>query len=174
MAQPFIGEIRVVGFNFAPAGWALCNGQLLSISQNTALFSLLGTAYGGDGRTTFGLPNLQGRAALCQGQGNGLSPYVLGQVGGSEYSTLNFTQMPMHNHGGALNCSAGNPRGNVKSPADMVPAGGASVQVNWVGAPGPNMAPTGNAGNSQPHENRQPFLVLNYVIAVAGIFPQRP
>jgi microcystin-dependent protein len=168
MSEPFIGEIRIVGFNFAPQGWALCNGQLLAISQNTALFSLLGTFYGGDGQSSFALPNLQSRVPVHQGTGTGLSPYVLGQVGGAESITLTAAQMPKHAH--ALNAvttahTSGLPTGHLLS------GNGA------YGNPPPNTqldkSAVGGQGGSQAHENRPPFLVLNFIIALQGIYPAR-
>lgn len=172
MSNPFIGEIRMVGFNFAPAGWALCNGQLLSISQNTALFSLLGTTYGGDGISTFALPNLQSRVPIHFGQGNGLSPYVLGQAGGAETVTLLTSQMPIHNHG--VNCNTGG--GTQASPAGGFPAvesTGTSLDYAASSNGAMNPAMTGNTGSGQPHSNIQPYLSVNFVIALQGIFPSR-
>ena len=165
--DPFVGEIRVVGFNFAPIGWALCNGQLLPISQNTALFSLLGTTYGGDGRTTFALPNLQGRAAMHPGQGGGLTPRSLGESGGAETESLSLAEMPMHNH--ALSAASGSATTGTPSGANSLAAG----TVNTYGAAN-NMLPMGEVvGGSQPHNNMQPYQVLNYVIALQGVFPPR-
>lgn len=170
MSEPFIGEIRMVGFNFAPRGWALCNGQLLSIAQNTALFSLLGTTYGGNGQTTFALPDLRGRVPLHFGQAPGLSPYQIGQAGGSETVTLLLPQIPAHNHGLlASNSEADNatPDGRLLAQAREVTytSGTANTQMNPQA-----IAPT---GGSQPHPNLQPYLTINFVIAVQGIFPSR-
>lgn len=170
--DPFIGEIRMFGGNFAPKGWAFCNGQLLSISQNTALFSLLGTTYGGNGTTTFGLPDLRGRAPLHWGQGPGLSPYAQGEQGGQEQSTLIANQMPTHSH--AANAASGG--GNVTGPSGAVWA--ASTQRDTLysnGGPGATMSPAaiGNAGGNQPHENRQPYLTVSFIIALEGIYPPR-
>lgn len=180
MAEPFLGEIRMVGWNFAANGWALCNGQLLSISQNTALFSLLGTTYGGDGIQTFALPNLQGRVPIHQGNGAGLSPYVIGEVAGAENVTLLVNQMPAHNHLVAVS----NQVGSVADPTNAILAQGNSgsgrspvVVSDYV----PAVPPTGtlspvsisNAGGNQPHSNIQPFLCVNFIIALQGIFPSR-
>lgn len=173
MSEPFIGEIRVFGFNFAPRGWALCDGQLLPIAQNTALFSLLGTIYGGDGRTTFALPDLRGRAALHQGNGPGLSPRAIGQRSGSETNTLSVNQLPSHTHqvrafGGPGNANTA--PGNVWSND----AGNQSATYNS-GAANANMGSSAlaNTGGNQAVNNMQPFLVVNYCIALTGIFPSR-
>jgi microcystin-dependent protein len=171
----FIAEIRMFGCNFAPNGWALCAGQLLAIRSNTALFSLLGVNYGGDGITTFGLPNLQGQAALGQGQGPGLSPYVIGETVGSSTVTLIQGELAIHAHG--VNCStdaAANP-----SPAGNVLAAGAdrSAAVYSDGSTGSvvpmNPAQIGFSGNNIPHNNMSPYQVVNYCIALQGIFPSR-
>lgn len=172
MSDQYLGEIRMVGFNFAPQGWALCNGQLLSISQNTALFSLLGTYYGGDGVTTFALPNLQSRVAIHQGQGQGLSPYVLGQNGGTENVTLTQQQMPQHNH---TIGTFGGP-GNTTHPPGTVMASGTSDKVYTSSSPdGSTLNPgaVSQAGGSQPHSNIQPYLCITFVIALQGIYPSR-
>lgn len=169
--DPFLGEIALVGFNFAPVGWAMCNGQLLPISQNVALFSLLGTFYGGDGVNTFALPDLRGRMAIHSGQGPGLSSYVQGQLGGTEVVTLTAAQMPQHTH--QLTGSSSN--GTSNSPVNAVPA----VQANGVpvysATPNANLSPNaiGLAGGNLPHSNLQPYLSLNYIIALQGIFPSR-
>ena len=178
MADPFIGEIRMVGFSFNPRGWALCNGQLMSIAQNTALFSLLGTTFGGDGVQTFGLPDLRGRVPLHQGSGPGLSTYVLGQLAGTENVTLLSTQMPQHTH--LVNCQTAT--GSVTAPAANYPAGnqvnrdtGVAVDTTYDPATNGTMNPAviGIAGGSQPHANIQPYLCVNFVIALVGIFPSR-
>lgn len=171
MASPFLGEIRMVGFNFAPYGWALCNGQLMSIQQNTALFSLLGTFYGGNGTSTFALPNLQGYVPIHQGQARSGTIYTIGEISGTESITLLQNDLPAHNHGGAFQTAAGGSRGNVKSPAGHVLAGHETVNV-WNPASNTQMAPL-IYGQNLPHENRQPFLVVNFVIALNGIFPSR-
>ena len=171
MADTFVAEIRMVGFNFAPRGWATCDGQIISIAQNTALFSLLGTTYGGDGRTTFGLPNLQGRSPLQPGQGPGLSFYSLGETTGESNVTLLQSEIPQHNHTfGALNavCDTNSPSGSV--PARVI---GETPYVN--AAPNTILAPSlAPAGGSQPHNNQMPYLVVNFCIAMQGVFPQRP
>jgi microcystin-dependent protein len=172
MSNPFLGEIRMVGFNFAPTGWALCNGQLLSISQNTALFSLLGTQFGGDGISTFALPNLQSRVPIHAGQGPGLSPYVVGQAGGSESVALTASQMPVHNHG--VNCSTSG--GTQASPANGYPAvesTGTSSDYATSANGTMNPAAIGNAGSGLAHANIQPYLCVNFIIALSGIFPAR-
>jgi microcystin-dependent protein len=184
MSEPFIGEIRAFGFNFAPRGWAMCNGQLLSIAQNTALFSLLGTTYGGNGQTTFALPNLQGRVPLHFGQGPGLSPYALGEVTGVENTTLLVTQMPAHTHSAVVTVSASDVAG-----AGTTAAGNLIGVPNSAGDNFPFYAPAGSAvsplasasasaqigvsGSSQPVSVIQPVLALNYCIALEGIFPSR-
>jgi microcystin-dependent protein len=167
MSEPFLGQLALVGFNFAPKGWALCQGQLMAIAQNTALFSLLGTTYGGDGTTTFGLPDLRGRAALGFGQGPGLGNYSQGQTGGVENVTLAITQMPQHSH--TVGCfvgdpSTGSPAGQVLANADIYSATANNVM---------NPSTIGVAGGSQPHNNMPPFLTLNWVIALEGIYPSR-
>jgi microcystin-dependent protein len=176
MSDQFVAEIRIFGFNFPPTGWALCNGQLMPISQNTALFSLLGTTYGGDGISTFGLPNLQGSAPLQQGQGAGLSNYYLGQVGGETAVSLLTTEIPSHNHTtGCLN-GAGiltSPAGNVWASAKV----GKQAENRYAAAPGagPAMAPNAiaPAGGGLSHNNMPPYLVMNFCIALQGIFPPR-
>jgi microcystin-dependent protein len=169
--EPFIGEIKQVGFNFAPRGYATCDGQLLSIEANMALFSLLGVTYGGDGRTTFGLPDLRGRVPIHQGQGPGLSNYVMGERSGAETHTLNQTEMPAHNHGSPASATA-----SATAPTtSLAPASPKLGEATWpgFGANNSSSAPTGLAGGSQPHNNMQPYLVINYVIALEGIFPSR-
>lgn len=176
MADPFVAEIRIFGFNFAPRGWAFCNGQLLPIAQNTALFSLIGTYYGGDGKSSFGLPNLQGSFAMHQGQGPGLSRRDLGETGGSANVTLLPGQMPGHSHQLRATASAGSasPAGNAMSPA--LTSASTAVNVYRNGANKVAMAPdaVAAAGGSQPHNNRQPYLALNFCIALQGVFPPRP
>jgi microcystin-dependent protein len=170
MSDPFVGEIRTFGFNFAPQGWAMCNGQLLSISQNTALFSLLGTNYGGDGRSTFALPNLQSRVPIHQGQGAGLSPYVIGTAGGVESVSLTGSQGASHGHligasGG--DATAGRPGGAVLArTADEIY--GASPDGTTL-----NATTVQPSAGGTPHNNIQPYLVLNFCIALFGIFPSR-
>ena len=174
MADPFVAEIRIFGFNFAPTGWAQCNGQILPLSQNTALFSLLGTVYGGDGKSTFALPNLQGSAPLHAGQGQGLSLYDLGQQGGSEFVTLLESEMPAHSH--FLRCST--EQGDNRQPTptmSMAISLGAFAYVG--GSPAfKTMAfqSLSIAGASLPHNNMMPYLTLNFCIALQGVFPARP
>jgi len=167
---PYIGEILAVPFNFAPKGWATCQGQLLAISQNTALFSLLGTYYGGNGVNTFALPDLRGRTPVGMGQGPGLSRYDIGQTGGEETVTLQVSQMPAHTHTafGSLNA------GTTATPTGAVWATQTRVYV-YSSSQSTQMAPQalGPAGGSQPHDNMSPYLVLNYVIALNGIYPAR-
>jgi microcystin-dependent protein len=173
MSAPFVAEIRMFGFNFAPTGWAQCNGQLLPISQNTALFSLLGTFYGGDGKSTFALPNLEGSAAVSQGQGAGLSEYFLGQQSGSDFITLLQSEMPAHSH----TAMAATTSGNSKNPNGTVLArsGGGNVYLAPAGAPIVPMAfqTLAPAGGSLPHNNMMPFLTVNFCIAMQGVFPPR-
>ena len=172
MSDPFIGQIILVGFNFPPRGYARCEGQILSIAQNTALFSLLGTTYGGNGQTTFALPDLRGRAPIHFGQGPGLSNRSLGEVSGTESVTLTLNQMPTHNH--LLNCHSED--GNQGNPNPHVLAtSGAAPPPYSNQAPDAKMASTSidPAGGSQPHDNMPPFLALNYCIALEGIFPSR-
>ena len=171
MSQAFLGTIRLVGFNFAPVGWALCQGQSLSISQNTALFSLLGTFFGGAGQQTFNLPDLRGRVAVSQGQGPGLSNYTQGQTGGLETVPLNAAQAPAHTHTlmAAANVTAPN-------PGPSLALGTPATAVRLYGANSPTAlspASIGPFGSGVAHEDRQPLLALNYIIALEGIFPSR-
>jgi microcystin-dependent protein len=168
MSDAFLGEIRMFAGNFAPRGWALCDGQLLSIAQNTALFSLLGTTYGGNGQTTFALPDLRGRAPLHAGQGPGLSNRNLGQEGGTESTTLTVNQLPAHAH--PANASSGEASGN--TPADRVLAG-AEAYADGPDGTTMNPAMVGATGGSQPLSVESPFLVINFIIALQGIFPPR-
>jgi len=172
MSDPFVAEIRIFPFNFAPRGWAFCDGQLLPISQNTAVFSLLGTYYGGDGRSNFGLPNLQGSAPMHTGAttGPGLSSHVLGESGGSDNVTLISSEMPGHTH--TLSAENDNPRS--ADPANHYLAFSAipvysDQAVNSASAP----TATSPAGSSTPHNNLQPYLVLNFCIALQGVYPPR-
>jgi len=173
MSEPFIGEIRMVGFNFAPRGWALCNGQLLSIASNNALFSLLGTIYGGDGRTTFALPNLQGRVPMHYGSGAGLSPRLIGEAAGQESVSLTEAQLPAHTH----KARASSLKGNTNSPVGRVWSKDAGVQsaTYTSNAADADMAAgaIAPAGGGQPHNNMPPYLAVNFVIALQGIFPAR-
>jgi len=169
MANPFIGELKLVSFAFPPKGWALCNGQLLPIAQNQALFSLLGTTYGGNGQTTFALPDLQGRAPLHYG---GIENIALGQKAGAEAVTLNAGQLPAHTH--TLVGSAD--IANASVPGGALPAPKARGGMNRYGATGDTVMGTSSlapTGGSQPHSNMQPYTVLNWVIALVGIFPSR-
>ncbi len=182
-ASPYVGEIGIAGFNFAPRGWALCNGQILSIAQNTALFSLLGTQYGGNGTSTFALPNLQGCVAIHRGQGPGLSDYTIGQTGGSQTVTLQVADMPVHTHSGqsgqtpSLAQPATNQAGTGNSPDDMVPAATSASRLKYAStgnaSMGPNTPTLQPAGGSQPVNIMQPGLVLAYCIALQGVFPAR-
>jgi microcystin-dependent protein len=172
MSEPFLGQINIFPYNFAPRGWAFCNGQLLSIAQNTALFSLLGTTFGGNGQTTFALPDMRGRVANGSGQGPGLSSYDLGQVGGVENETLTILNLPGHTH--PYVPTANEADGTTKEPlnAFLAKAGtnvyGASTDGTPMGAQN-----TGNAGGNQPFSPIQPYLTLNFCIATEGIFPSR-
>jgi microcystin-dependent protein len=173
--DPFIGEIRIFAGNFAPRGWAMCNGQLMSISQNTALFSLLGTSFGGDGRTTFALPNLQGSAPLMAGQGNGLTQRDLGEIGGSPTVTLNTNELPSHAHtvsGTATPGSAPDPAGDVWGVA-AVARGTVMYSANPGSAPKMSPQAFAVAGSGQPHNNMPPYLVLTFIICLQGIYPSR-
>lgn len=176
MSEPFIGEIRAVGFNFAPRGWAFCDGALLPISSNTALFSLLGTMYGGDGRTNFALPNFQTRAPMNWGQGPGLTYRTEGEIGGETSVTLLEAQMGQHGH----TANASGDAASQSSPTSAVWAvggetrGGVPLYNASMGAGASlNIGALTPAGQSQPHNNMQPFLALNFIIALAGIFPPR-
>jgi microcystin-dependent protein len=169
--DPFLGEIRMVGFTFAPRGWAFCQGQILPISQNTALFSLLGTMYGGDGKTTFALPNLSGRSPMQAGDGPGLTSRVQGETGGQESVTLIASELPSHTH-----TLMGQPSPALRnSPANALPADGGSLAKLYRGAPDSqlNAGVIAARGSSLPHNNLQPYLVVNFIIALQGIFPSR-
>jgi microcystin-dependent protein len=174
MSEKFVAEIRIFAGNFAPTGWATCDGQLLPISQNTALFSLLGTTYGGDGKSTFALPNLQGSAPLQQGQGPGLSLRDLGEIGGEQNVTLLQTEMPAHNHTAVAASGTGQP-----DPTSNAWASGAkgfgSIYSPSVPASNVQMSPAALSinGSSQPHNNMMPYLCLTFIIALQGIFPPR-
>jgi microcystin-dependent protein len=173
MSEPFLGEIRMVGFNFAPAGWALCDGQVLAISSNTALFSLLGTYYGGNGTSTFALPDFRSRVPVHQGQGTGLSDYVIGEVTGVENATLLSTNMPIHSH----SVNAVTTGGTQAGPTNNVPAvESTGTSLNYAPTPSnTTMAPTmiANAGGSVPFSILQPVLCVNFIIALSGIYPSR-
>ena len=175
MSSPFVAEIRMFGCNFAPTGWAQCNGQLLPISQNTALFSLLGTFYGGDGRSTFALPNLEDSVPLGQGQGSGLSLYDLGQSGGSPSITLLESEIPLHNH--FVQAYTGDPADNrIPAPNMSLGAPGTGNVYNASNAGLTQMATQAlsPAGSSFQHNNLMPYLVVNFCIALQGVFPARP
>jgi microcystin-dependent protein len=172
--DPFVAEIRIFPFNFAPKGWAFCDGQILPLSQNTALFSLLGTTYGGDGKSNFALPNLQGNAPMHPGQGPGLSLHDLGETGGSETVSLLESEIPNHNHGVGAQTVA---LSAVATPVNATlsrPASG-NLYFNTAGA---TLVPMNTnalapAGGDQPHNNMQPYLTLNFCIALQGVFPPR-
>ncbi|MEO8362251.1 MAG: tail fiber protein [Vicinamibacteria bacterium] len=174
MSQQFLAEIKIVGFNFAPRGWAFCNGQIMPISQNTALFSLLGTNYGGNGTTTFGLPDLQARAPLAWGSGPGLTSRAVGEQGGNGTVMLTAAQLPSHNHpmlgdntGGGLAGPTGHTWGQpgARTPAPLYRSGAPNIAMS-----GTALAPTGGNG---PHNNQSPYLALCFVIALQGIYPAR-
>ncbi|HXA30819.1 MAG TPA: tail fiber protein [Acidimicrobiales bacterium] len=169
MTDQYLGEIRVVGFNFAPLGWAMCNGQVMPITQNTALFSLLGTQFGGDGKSNFALPNLQGSTPLDQGSGTGLTVRSMGDVGGETQVTLLSSQMPSHGHPAQAVAAAGNQVGPSANLTAEVRADSYAPVANG------QMSPSAlhSTGGGQPHNNLPPYLVLNFVIALTGIFPAR-
>jgi len=183
MSQPYLGQIEAFPYNFAPKGWAFCAGQLLSIQQNTALFSLLGTTYGGNGIQTFALPDLRGRVAMGQGSGAGLTPRVIGELFGEQNHTILYTEMPMHTH--ALNTAANSATtGNVNVPGSTMALANATgtgaagtVSPFAPTSPGPLLvfSPTaiGTTTGSQPHPNTMPYLVMQFCIALQGIFPSR-
>lgn len=198
MSEPFIGEVIMFAGNFAPRGWAFCNGQLLSIAQNSALYSILGITYGGDGRTTFALPNLQGRVPVHQGQSPGTSQYTLGKASGTESVTLTLNQLPAHNHTVALSgtgnvsvaLGASSANGNTQTPGPTtvpakVPGGLAGLSAFSTTAPDTTLLPvsttttvnvdgsTGVAGNNLPVPIVQPYVVVNFIIATEGVFPMR-
>ena len=163
MSDPFLGEIRLVGFSFPPSGWAFCNGQILPINQNTALFSLLGTTYGGDGRNTFALPNLEGRIAMAFSQS-----HPIGESGGTETETLTVAQIPAHNHSLAASDqqqSTNQPSGALLTAGGYYASGNPDVTMSTQAI--------GTTGDNKPQNNLQPYLVLNYIIALQGIFPSR-
>ncbi|MEO8493740.1 MAG: tail fiber protein [Planctomycetota bacterium] len=168
MADPFVAEIRIFPFNFAPKGWAFCNGQILPLSQNTALFSLLGTTYGGNGQSTFALPDMQGNAPMHPGQGPGLSLHDLGEVGGTETVTLLTTEIPAHSHAANMSIRPG----DGLNPTGLAPGTGNNMYIdnnnNLV-----QLAALPPAGGDQPHNNMMPYLTLNFNIALQGVFPPR-
>jgi microcystin-dependent protein len=176
MSDQFLGEVRVFGCNFPPKGWAFCNGQILPISQNTALFSLLGTFYGGDGKSTFGLPNMQGNIPISQGQGAGLSPYFIGQSGGEQTVTLLMTEMPQHNHNLMTDPDDAPPNSGVPTNNALC-TGNSPATAIYTTAVTPivqmNAQTIALVGNGLPHNNMMPFLGLNFCIALQGIYPPR-
>ncbi len=171
MSNPYVGEIRMFAGNFAPLDWALCNGQLLAISQNEVLFNLIGTTYGGDGQNTFGLPDLRGRLPVHQGQGPGLSSYVIGELTGTESVTLTTQQIASHNHAvlGASAASSATPSGSVYA------GGQGNINLYVAAAPSTPMAAAMVQPNNggQPHNNLMPFLCVNFIISLFGIFPSQ-
>jgi microcystin-dependent protein len=178
MNEPYIGAIVMFGGNFAPSGWALCNGQLLSISANTALFSILGTTFGGNGTSTFGLPDMRGRVPVHAGQGPGLSPYVLGEETGAEHVTLTINNLPSHNHNVAATSTTsgrggGSPTGNLLAATANV--GTAPVEIYAGGSPNTTMSPQmiSSVGGNLPVSVIQPVQCVNFIIALVGIFPSR-
>jgi len=172
MADPFVAEIRIFPFNFAPRGWAFCNGQILPLSQNTALFSLLGTTYGGDGKSNFALPDMQGNAAMHPGQGPGLSLHDLGETGGSETVSLLESEIPSHKHAFVFADTTAVSTNPANSNFAVSPNANASVYTASTSnlKPGSTLSP---AGGDQPHNNMQPYLTLNFCIALQGVFPPR-
>jgi microcystin-dependent protein len=177
MSQPYVGEIRIFGFNFAPRDWAFCDGQLVPISQNDALFAILGTTFGGDGQVTFGLPNMQGNAPMHWGNGPGLTPRVIGEVLGTASVTLTSQEMPMHNH---MFIAAAQPSDQtqwVAKPASnaQISAGNPGQVYSTTTTPPVAFSPRaiGANGQSQPHNNLQPLLTMNFCISMFGIFPSR-
>lgn len=175
--EGFIGEIRMFAGNFAPRSWAFCEGQLLSISSNTALFSILGTTYGGDGRTTFALPDLRGRAPIQPGTGAGLSTHRLGERGGTETVTLNVNQMPSHTHAAQININADSTVATTADPQDALPARNAASTPQYGNNANTTLGGTSitvnQTGGSQPVNNMQPYVAINYIICLQGVFPSR-
>ncbi len=174
MSDPFVAEIRIFPFNFPPKGWAFCDGQLLPISQNTALFSLLGTTYGGDGRSTFALPNLQGSVPMQTGQGQGLSERFLGEQSGTETVTLLVSEMPLHTHSLMASSDPGDAQIPSANATLARSSGGNAYTASNAGLG--QMAPQAlaPAGGGLPHSNMQPYLTVNFCIAMQGVFPARP
>ncbi len=170
MSEPYIGQIQTFGFNFAPRGWALCNGQFLPISSNSALFSLLGTIYGGDGRTTFGLPDLRGRFPMHFGDGPSTVNRPIGQTGGAETHTLSASEMPSHSHSVSVTPDVGNQASPVGAIQATANDGESNYSTNTANAVASN---PGNAGGGLAHNNMPPFLVINFSIALVGLFPPR-
>jgi microcystin-dependent protein len=183
MTQPYVGQLQLFGFNYAPVGWALCQGQLLPIAQNAALYSILGTNFGGNGQTTFGLPNLQGIAAVGAGQGTGLSGYAVGQIEGATSVTVTSSTMPMHNHNLMASSATGTSVNVAGNQLGVCQVGGGKQGPTYAAqiySSNPGSATTGLAakalaitGGGLPHNNMQPYLTLSWVIALQGIFPSR-
>jgi microcystin-dependent protein len=174
MATPFIAEIRIFALGFAPQGWAFCDGALIAISQNTALFSILGTTYGGNGTSNFALPNLQGNIPIHAGQGPGLSPYVLGQLAGEASHTLTSNEIPSHTHVGMTTLNSVSTNGGQKLVGGNLPAVVQGTLTNVYSDQTPNATNTGMVASSGgPHNNLQPYLALNFCIALEGVFPSR-
>jgi microcystin-dependent protein len=175
MTNPFVAEIRIFAGDFAPTGWATCDGQLLPISQNTALFSLLGTFYGGDGKSTFALPNMAGSAPMAQGQGNGLSERFLGETGGETSVNLLQAEMPQHNHFVAISTESG-AQGTLTDAVVLGKSGGGTLYQNNVSQNLVQMNPQALSitGSTLPHNNLPPYLAMTFIIAMQGVFPQRP
>jgi microcystin-dependent protein len=175
VSDQFVAEIRIFPFNFPPTGWAFCNGQLMPISQNTALFSLLGTTYGGDGKSTFALPDLQGNAPMQPGQGQGLSQRFLGEMSGTETVTLLVSEIPLHSHGLQAQNASGNRTNPIGNALARASAGNAYIPpANATGIAPMALQSLPPAGGGLPHNNMQPYLTLNFCIALQGIFPARP
>jgi microcystin-dependent protein len=174
MSDPFVAEIRIFGFNFAPKGWAFCDGQILPLSQNTALFSLLGTTYGGDGKSTFGLPNIQGSAVMHPGQGPGLSLHDLGETGGNDTVTLLESEMPSHSHAMVASTQPGEDAAPNPTEA-LARSVGASLYQTTTNQNIVQLSDNAltSSGGDQPHNNLQPYLTLNFCIALQGVFPPR-
>lgn len=172
MAQPYIGEIRMFGGNFAPAGWAFCDGQLMAIAENDALFALIGTTYGGDGQSTFALPDLRGRLPIHQGSGLGLPTYTLAEAAGSESVTLTTNQMPQHTHAFVADSSL---TGLSPNPAGSIPAGSTTIDAYINDIADQTLAPqsVSAVGGSQSHDNMMPFVTLSFIISLYGIFPSQ-
>jgi microcystin-dependent protein len=171
MLEPFIGELKIVSFNFAPREWSFCDGQLISIAQNTALFSLLGTTFGGNGTTSFGLPNMQGKSPMQPGQGPGLSLRILGETGGIENVTLLQSQMPLHNH--AMKASSGFGEFNTPSNNALGISTNGAIYTTNIPNTTMNAQSVSVVGNGQPHNNMMPYVALNFVIAMQGVYPPR-
>lgn len=170
MAQPYIGEIRMFGGNFAPAGWAFCDGQIMPISENDALFTLIGTTYGGDGQETFALPNLQSRVPIHAGQGSGLPNYQLAETGGVESVTLTTQQIPVHTHAPIASSDPAQAKGATGNVLGRTPAEAYASEFTPELLSAQSISPV---GGSQPHENMQPYLVISFIISLFGIFPSQ-